>query len=159
MNRKYFVIADMHFDHENILKYCNRPFRDIETMNDELVKRWNETVRTVDTVFILGDFAFGKNAVSKYLPLLNGRKVLIKGNHDTYTNEFYLQAGFDEVVKYPIVFDFFILSHEPLVLSESTPYFNYYGHVHNDSRYVDTATSKCVSVERIGYKPYCFFEK
>lgn len=158
MHIKYFVIADTHFNHENIIRFCNRPFSTIEEMNHHLIKIWNETVRKTDVVFVLGDFAFGKEAVSKYVPLLNGRKILIKGNHDTYSNDFYRQCGFEEVSKYPILFNFFLLSHEPVALSNTTPYFNYYGHVHNDPKYTDTSTSKCISVERIGYKPFCFWE-
>lgn len=112
-----------------------------------------------DIVFVLGDFAFGKENVQNFASRLNGRKILIRGNHDTYSNEFYRSCGFEEAIKYPILFDFFLLSHEPLLLSETTPYYNFYGHVHNDEKYVDNATSRCVSVERIGYQPFCFLEK
>lgn len=159
MNKRYFVIADTHFGHGSIIKYCNRPFTDIDAMNEELIKRWNEVVRNQDTVFILGDFAFGKNAISQIAPRLNGTKILIKGNHDTYPNEYYRNCGFKEAIDYPILFDFFLLSHEPLLLNETTLYFNFYGHVHNDSKFIDNATSKCVSVERIGYRPFCFLER
>lgn len=159
MKKGYFVIADTHFGHENVIKYCNRPFKDVDDMNYRLIKNWNETVSNNDTVFMLGDFAFGREAVEKIVPRLNGRKILIKGNHDTYPNEFYRQCGFEEVSKYPILFEFFLMSHEPLILSETTPYFNYYGHVHNDPKYIETPTSKCVSVERVGYRPYLILER
>lgn len=159
MSKKYFVTADPHFGHENIIKYCNRPFNNVDEMDAKIVKLWNETVSNNDTVFVLGDFGMGRKKIIDHVPRLNGRKILIKGTHDTYPNEFYRQCGFDEVSKYPILFEFFLMSHEPLVLSETTPYFNFYGHVHNDSRYIDNATSKCVSIERTGYKPYCFLER
>lgn len=62
--------------------------------------------------------------------------------------------GFESVSQYPIIYnDFFILSHKPLLLSNTTPYFNLYGHTHNDPRFEDTSTSKCVSVERTNYTP------
>lgn len=159
MKTKYFVIADTHFGHENVIRYCNRPFSTLDKMHYELIKRWNSVVANNDVVFVLGDFAFGKETVQKFVPLLNGRKILIKGNHDSYPNEFYRQCGFEEVSKYPILFDFYLLSHEPLLLSETTPYYNFYGHVHNDEKYSDNATSKCISVERIGYQPFCFLSK
>lgn len=155
---KYFIIADTHFGHENIIRYCNRPFRTAEEMNRALIQNWNSTVSKNDTVFVLGDFAFGKELIKEIAPKLNGRKILIKGNHDDYRNEYYRNCGFEEVSEYPILFGFYLLSHEPLQLSETTPYFNYYGHVHNDMKYVDNLTSRCVSVERIGYKPFCFYE-
>lgn len=150
---KTFVIADPHFDHENIIKYCNRPYRSAEEMSDDIIRRWNQVVSKRDVVYILGDFAFGKDSVKKFVQMLNGTKYLVKGNHDKYPNQFYRDCGFKEVYDKPILVDFFLLSHEPLQLSETTPYFNFYGHVHNDEKYHDTATTKCVSVERIGYTP------
>lgn len=156
---KYFVIADTHFDHANIIRYCNRPYNSVEEMNEDLIERWNSVVSKKDVVYILGDFGFGREVVAKFLPRLNGTCYLVKGNHDTYPNAFYRGCGFKEVYDKPILFDFFLLSHEPLQLSETTPYFNYYGHVHNDEKYHDTATSKCVSVERINYTPYMFMER
>lgn len=156
---KYFVIADTHFGHENIIRYCIRPYHDVETMNDDIVRRWNSVVSKNDVVYVLGDFAFKREPVEKHARLLNGTKYLVKGNHGTYPNDFYRECGFKEVYDKPILLDFFLLSHQPLQLSETTPYFNYYGHIHNDEKYHDTATSKCVSVERVNYTPYCFMEK
>lgn len=164
---KYFVISDTHFNHKNIIGYCNRPFKDVDDMNKTMIKLWNETVSNNDVVLHLGDVAFGnKEEAKKILQQLNGRKVLIRGNHDCWSDSFYKECGFEQVSRYPILWGgtpeengFFLLSHAPLLLSETTPYFNYYGHVHNDSRYIDTATSKCVCVERIGYRPFLLLEK
>jgi calcineurin-like phosphoesterase family protein len=77
---KIFFISDTHFDHEKVIGFCKRPFKDREEMNTELVGRWNSKVPANATVFILGDFAFGE--WGKYLPLLAGRKILVRGNHD-----------------------------------------------------------------------------
>lgn len=75
--------SDTHFFHENILRYCNRPFRDVTEMNDVLVKNWNETVPEDGVVFHLGDFAFGDpHEWNDILSRLNGRIYLILGNHD-----------------------------------------------------------------------------
>lgn len=158
--RRFFAIADTHFGHENIIKYCNRPFRDVEEMDKVLIKNWNETVSNDDVVLMLGDFAFGKDKIEEYTPKLHGKKILIKGNHDHASDDFYRRCGFAEVSKYPILFaDFYLLSHAPLILSETTPYMNLYGHIHGDTRYQDTSTSKCFSVERIGYRPALVFTK
>ena len=56
-----FFTSDTHFDHKNIIRYCNRPFSSIEEMNNFLIKRWNATVGPDDTVFHLGDVTFGGN--------------------------------------------------------------------------------------------------
>ena len=80
---KVWFTSDTHFYHENILKYCSRPFKDIEEMNNELVRRWNETVPPDGVVFHLGDFAFASSREwSEILDRLNGQIYLILGNHD-----------------------------------------------------------------------------
>ena len=79
-----YLIGDLHLDHTNIIKYCNRPFSSVEEMNETLIKRWNETVTVEDTVYYLGDIAYGKGSRSGswWWQKLNGKKTLIKGNHD-----------------------------------------------------------------------------
>ena len=75
--------ADLHLGHRNIIHYANRPFTDVEAMNDCLVRLWNDTVGTDDTVWVLGDVALGR--IAETLPVvgrLAGRKVLVAGNHD-----------------------------------------------------------------------------
>lgn len=158
---KVFIISDTHFGHKNIIRYCGRPFKDTEEMDREMIKNWNEVVSNQDLVIHLGDVALcSKERFKNIMSQLNGRKMLIRGNHDNWSDEFYRDSGFYYVSRYPIVWNnFYLLSHAPMQLSETTPYFNYYGHVHDDVKYIDTATSKCVCVERTGYRPLFLFEK
>ena len=80
---KVWLTSDLHFYHKNILKYCNRPFEDVEDMNNTLIKRWNALVKKGDDVFVLGDFCFGGyNRWINILKQLNGKIHLIQGNHD-----------------------------------------------------------------------------
>ena len=75
--------SDTHFGHENIIRYCGRPFRNAEEMNAELIRRWRETVPDDGIVFHLGDFAHGGSRLwNDILCTLTGRKYLILGNHD-----------------------------------------------------------------------------
>ena len=79
----FFFTSDLHFGHVNIIDYCDRPFSDVDDMNDALVQRWNWMVGPADTVFVLGDVAMGKLDDSlKHVERLNGDKYLIPGNHD-----------------------------------------------------------------------------
>lgn len=79
----FYFTSDQHFDHENIIKYCNRPFKDVHQMNEELVKRWNETVKPDDDVFILGDFCFNLDRWMYFSKRLSGaNKINLLGNHE-----------------------------------------------------------------------------
>ena len=72
--------SDTHFYHENIIKYCYRPFNSVEEMNQSLINNWNNVVKEDDVVFHLGDFAFDK--WKSIIKQLNGKIYLIVGNHD-----------------------------------------------------------------------------
>jgi calcineurin-like phosphoesterase family protein len=73
-----FFSSDMHFNHKNIIKYCNRPFSSVEEMNEALVSNWNSKISPKDEVWVLGDVSWGRFDLNR----LNGRKKLIIGNHD-----------------------------------------------------------------------------
>jgi calcineurin-like phosphoesterase family protein len=76
--------SDTHFGHYNIIKYCNRPFKDTVEMNETIIRNWNNVVKETDFVYHLGDFAYGKDVTNfdMYFNRLNGFIVLIEGNHD-----------------------------------------------------------------------------
>lgn len=82
-NCKVFFTSDTHFWHANIIKYCNRPFKSIEDMNESLISAWNRCVRPTDIVFHLGDFAFcSSEKLKDIISRLNGTIYLTMGNHD-----------------------------------------------------------------------------
>jgi calcineurin-like phosphoesterase family protein len=154
---KVYFIADTHFGDERILKYENRPFENVEQMDLELISNWNRKVSTEDTVYLLGDFgAEGREA--EILAKLNGKKYLIKGNHDTKSNEEYRRFGFFEVYDHPIIIEgFWVLSHDALYVNDNMPYANLFGHVHASPIIKDYSKQHyCVCVERIGYTPIDF---
>lgn len=78
-----FFTSDTHFGHANIIRFCKRPFENVEEMNEVLIENWNKVVSDDDTVFHLGDFAFGgSNVWKEIIPRLKGHINLIIGNHD-----------------------------------------------------------------------------
>ena len=157
---KVFLIGDCHFQHANIIKYCNRPFKDVDDMTEKLIKYWNEVVGANDIVYVVGDFALcGKQKIIEIGQRLNGRKRLILGNHDQASMETYRQASFEMIYNHPIVLDeFFVVSHEPMVgFSPNMPFANIFAHVHDNPAYTDCSSrSFCVSAERIAYVPIEF---
>lgn len=79
---KTWFTSDLHFSHRNVITYCLRPFDNVEDMNAHIIKTWNKTVKPFDTVYVLGDFSLNPNWSKRIVPLLNGKKVLVAGNHD-----------------------------------------------------------------------------
>ena len=141
---KFFVTSDQHFNHKNIIKYCDRPFSSVEEMNEELIKRWNAVVSKDDTVFVLGDFFMGRlTEIEDILSRLNGHIMLVEGNHDndsrivtmtSYGNVKNLgplfimdYRGINIVMcHYPIDFDL-----RNMVSKASKKMVFLYGHIHN----------------------------
>lgn len=107
MTGRVFFTADQHFGHRNIIDFCDRPFKDVDHMNETLIANWNDTVTPDDTVVVLGDFAMGKiDMTLKIVRRLNGTKVLVPGNHDRCWAPLpkafewrarYFEAGFDTI--------------------------------------------------------------
>lgn len=82
--KNIWFTSDLHFDHTNIIKYCNRPFSSADEMNEALIDGWNSCATENDIVYHLGDFCFSRNVehVDSLMTQLKGTKRLIKGNHD-----------------------------------------------------------------------------
>ena len=82
-----FCTSDTHFGHALMLSptACNRPFESTAEMDEALIANWNAVVGHEDIVYHLGDFAFRLNderRVRSIFHRLNGRKILVLGNHD-----------------------------------------------------------------------------
>ena len=154
-DERIFFIADTHFWSENILHYENRPFKSVNEIDETIVSNWNNVVWENDIVRYLWDI-WDVSLVNK----LNGKKFLVKWNHDTKDNEYYRKLWFIEVYDMPVIFqNFWILSHEPLYVNKNMPYANIFAHVHLDPKYKTVSEqSFCVSCDRIWFKPISFAE-
>lgn len=137
---KIFYIADMHIGHSNIIRLCNRPFKDVIENDKTIIDNWNKTVSKDDLVYILGDVAFkGVSNIVDILHRLNGRKILIKGNHDgkNLKNPAFREC-FEQISDMLDIVDNgerVILCHYPIM--EWNGYFrgswHVFGHVHNNT--------------------------
>lgn len=135
MSRKFYI-SDLHFDHKNILGFDNRPFVDIEQMNNELIRRWNSVVSDGDVVYVLGDMFWctPKDAVP-IMEQLNGQKFLVKGNHDRWHDAKFdkLFVKIDEYMEIEDNGRKVVLCHYPIPCFKNHFYewVHLYGHVHN----------------------------
>jgi calcineurin-like phosphoesterase family protein len=165
-----FLVSDTHFGHAGVCRFLRddgvtklRPWDNPDEMDEEMVKRWNETVRPNDKVYHLGDVVINRKAMST-LYRLNGDKVLIRGNHDIFRDEEYRQH-FRELRAYHVM-NGMILSHIP-IHEESLGRFgvNIHGHLHaNRVKIAKHAKAKpeidtryhCVCVEQTDFRPILF---
>lgn len=180
MSGRTWVLADVHAYHHSVCKFLRhdgtklRPWDDAEKMTEDMIRWHNELVHPEDRVYILGDVAMNRKALDRYLPRIMGRKILVKGNHDTDKLSYYSQY-FDDI-RACVVKKGFIMSHIPIhpaslsrwninihghPASLSRWSINIHGHLHAnevmkdenkllpvpDPRYV------CVSVEHTDYRP------
>lgn len=134
-----FYIADTHFGHSNIIRFDNRPFSNINEMDEILIKNWNKVVSDGDIVYILGDFSWYKEPETlDILKSLNGNKFLIRGNHDRISPKILKQ--FVKVCDYLEVNDKgrrVIISHYPMMSwnGQFRDSVHLYGHVHNTKQW------------------------
>lgn len=160
-----FFISDTHFEHTNIIAFDQRPFSSVAEMREEMIDKWNKRVKKNDEVYILGDFAFSTRAEDweRLLKALNGRKYLIKGNHDYPKKR--VEKYFEKICDYLEIKENgkrFILCHYPMVwynrdLNANT--YMLYGHVHDSIEYdqVLTAINSARDDKRsFGYKGKCY---
>ena len=132
-------------------------------MNETMIERHNAKVKEHDTVYFLGDVVINR----KHLHLvkqLNGRKILIRGNHDIFRDEDYREVGFNQIHGVRVFVDKWIFSHIPLHPDSITERFRacVHGHLHaNRVRLPDGSIDPkyyCVSVEHTNYEPLSFEE-
>lgn len=166
-----FYIADMHFNHSNIIKLCQRPFYSVDDMNRVMLLNWNKKVTNNDDVYIVGDVAFkdSKSAI-EIVKQLKGRKHLIVGNHDgkllrdkDFRDCFVSIKDKEEIVDNG---KSIVLFHYPIL--EWNGYFrgtyHIYGHIHNNVKnktwYFLANEYKALNagVEVNDYKPVTFEE-
>lgn len=155
MSELWFT-ADQHFWHENILDYCDRPFKSINQMNEALIELHNKVVKPNDVVWMLGDYTLaGGNhfeSVQRLTRRLNGQKHLVLGNHDKFKPFTYVGMGFHTVhtVEHLEVLDIYLV-HDPAVANVLRDKLWLTGHVHKLFKHARNVIN--VGVDQWGFMP------
>jgi len=157
-----YLTSDPHYGHANIIKYCNRPFKDVAEMNEQLIANWNGTVGRDDMVYVLGDMFFcDVDKARAILHRLNGKKRLVLGNHDKLIRrEPTLQALFDKILpdlhEETINGVRVVMCHYPLLTWNKAAHGSImcHGHQHNHNP-ISRPDRRCydVGVDANGYRP------
>jgi len=166
MTHRKFVLADPHWNHANMLKFVRndgvtpvRNFKDLDEMHTCMKDNWNSTVRPQDKVYVAGDVAISKSGLA-HLKDLNGRKCLIKGNHDIFKLKDYAEHFYDICSIKVLVGLGLVITHVPIhpdSFNRRAWRINVHGHLHTNivMREVDTPDLRYynISVEQINYTP------
>ena len=161
INLDTYIISDTHFKHDNIIHYCNRP----EDHDWLMELYWKSIVQAEDDILHLGDLMWYKNdtqwddkkTLEDTMRELPGNKYLIKGNHDSKSNDFYESMGFTIAPK-----RMFFKHDDKMILFTHYPEkerfdwdINIHGHIHDRRRRLeyDGRLYINVSVEVMKYTP------
>jgi calcineurin-like phosphoesterase family protein len=158
---RYWLLPDPHFLHENICQWSGRP----KGFEQKLFTNWNINVDPNDVVLVLGDICLGKDEEvhELFVKPLVGKKILVRGNHDKKSDEWYMRHGWDFVCHELRLEKFgynLVLSHEPV--SVRVGEINGHGHFHNtdhrsqepEYRKIRTPrTHRLLALEHHGYGP------
>lgn len=160
-----FFTSDLHFSHVNIIKYCNRPFKNVDEMNRKLITNWNSRVKKEDIVYHVGDFCFrqGPEApkAEHWIKQLNGNIIFINGNHDENGRNT-LKTDIHSVIIKKGSRHFYIV-HDPADAENFD--INIVGHVHNSWKFKTEPWDMGKNIDFInvgtdqwGYRPVSFNE-
>jgi calcineurin-like phosphoesterase family protein len=117
-----WMTSDIHFGHANCIDYCSRPFANVDEFKEQFITNFNKLVRPQDLTIFVGDVFFyhTKDQMKETLARMNGRKILVKGNHD-FEHRIMMNAGFelsvDEMVM-TIAGERVVFSHYPFRMSK-----------------------------------------
>lgn len=158
---KTWLISDTHFGHKNMINFVDsnnnriRPFESVEEVDQLMINNWNSLIKQGDRVYHLGDVCIQRKDL-EILKSLNGRKCLIKGNHDIFKLKDYIPY-FDDVRAYKVFPEQGIIcSHVPIHPAQLKHRFkfNVHGHLHTnkieDPQYIN------ICVENTDYRPISF---
>ena len=175
---KIYLTSDDHFSHSNIIKFCDRPFKDVKEMDAKLIENWNKKVPQDGLVFHLGDFAWGNYENWKRIrEQLNGNIILIKGNHDVRNMSSNAEKELFQLTAWQLLVNIegriVLLNHFPFLCyagvyrEPNGLIYNAYGHVHSGPNKQGTdiprlqytfPTQYDVGVDNNNYEPISWYE-
>ena len=155
----YFT-ADMHFGHRGIITMQNRPFESVEEMDRVLLRNYNAVVHKDDTVYILGDIChhMKMEQADELIKKLNGKKYLIKGNHDKNYDP-RLFADIQDFMTASVNRQYFALMHYPMLSwpKKNSGSIQLHGHIHARMDYNEKNRTEGVKRYDVGVDANNFF--
>ena len=133
-----YFSSDLHFYHKNIIEYCNRPFVNVDEMNQTIISNFRNVVTDNDLLILVGDISFGNEDETYYaISHLPGTKILVRGNHDKVIDESSkIQSLFHRIANLYEFYDkptksYFVACHYPMFHWNKSHKGSYHVHGHN----------------------------
>ncbi len=142
LSRNIFFTSDLHFGHDGIIQFAGRPFSNSFEMDECLIRNWNHKVPENGLAFVLGDIGFAPaKRIREILGQLNGKKILIRGNHDSNYTDKLLNTFFEEIHDLLYIriqdeltsrYTYIVMSHYPMLDWQSSfrGSWQLFGHLH-----------------------------
>lgn len=150
-----FVIGDPHLGHYNIVKYGRKSFSSIEEHDETIITNWNQVVKPKDTIIIDGDFALTSvKRVKVYLSRLNGKKIMVLGDHDKQVWK--CREYFEEITKYKTLTfkgHFIVIFHWCIRSWQQSHWGSYHIYAHSHGRLPPIGKSHDCGVDNNNFTP------
>lgn len=153
---RVWLTSDTHFGHENIIRYCGRPWPNADRMDRALLNNINSAVNYNDLLIIVGDLTLAGPTRSRYaeriVRQLPPNKILVYGNHDRFKPSWYLKRGFEIAATSLVLSGGVLVVHKPadsVHVPTSKPVVC--GHVHDLYKSFENIVN--VGVDMHDYKP------
>lgn len=160
MSYNIFFTSDTHFSHIKMCKFLDydgnrvRPFDNWTEADEIMIQNWNEMVKPEDKIYHLGDLSFNKNEADKIMPRLNGKKCLIRGNHDLFKLNWYALWFYD--VRGVYNFENFLMTHVPIHEDSKARFkMNIHGHLHRGLVYKHNKHGQITKIPDPWYRNVC----
>jgi calcineurin-like phosphoesterase family protein len=152
------VLTTINFFHKKSIKYCNRPFENIEEMNEELIIRHNSVVNKEDVVIIAGDFSFANkiDTYRKIIRRLNGQLIFLRGSHDGWMGK--NGYGFHEIWERTIQKQKIVVCHYAMRVWPASHYNSWQLYGHSHGRLEPEGKQWDIGVDTNNFYPYSFDE-
>lgn len=147
-----FWTADQHYDHYNIIKYCNRPYTNTDEMNHDLITKHNEVVTPQDHTIHVGDFTLRNTSFAKdIIRQLNGNHTFLIGSHD-----YWLKKKGLHIWQKKIEGEFIVACHYALRVWHKSHYNSWHVFGHSHGNLLPQGKSWDVGVDNNGFYPVSF---
>jgi calcineurin-like phosphoesterase family protein len=150
--------ADWHYSHTNIIKYCNRPFSNVDEMNATLINNFKNLVnRGKDTLYFLGDLSFNAEDFKLLMEFVFPENtVFIRGNHDRVPKEIERLYKIYDQKTINIDGQIIILNHFCLRVWDRSHYNSWHLYAHSHGTLPSIGKSHDVGVDNNNFMPISF---